>query len=86
MREILYNVFAIVFVGAMLGLNIAWFMSITGCAAKQTEPHFDPNMQLTVNCIPQIDRSRDPCELEFWENTAYTRYCRENENGVGCKE
>ena len=86
MRERLYDVFTIVFVVGMFALNVAWIMSIVGCAATQTEPQLDPGLELQVNCIPQLGQDQDPCELEFWENTAYARYCRENENGVGCKE
>ena len=86
MKEKICRVFTIMYIVTMLALNVAWIMSVTGCAAKQTEPQVDPGMQLHVNCIPQLEQSKDPCELEFWENTSYARYCRENENGVGCKE
>tara|TARA_R100000365_G_C2740408_1_gene69140 strand:- start:1423 stop:1644 length:222 start_codon:yes stop_codon:yes gene_type:complete len=71
MKENLYNVLTIVFVGAMLALNVAWIMSVTGCAARQTTPEFSLS---TDFCIPQADQAKDPCELEFWEDQQFEQH------------
>jgi len=71
MRDALYSIFVVVFVAAMLVLNIAWAMSFSGCAARQATPEFSLS---TDFCIPQMDQAKDPCELEFWEDQQFEKH------------
>jgi hypothetical protein len=73
MREALYSIFVVVFVAVMLVLNIAWAMSFSGCATRQATP----GIRLSTGfCFPQGDQSKDPCELEFWEDQQFDQHGR----------
>ena len=70
MNNALYSAMMLVALLAFVTLFSAWVLLVSGCAAPQSAADIRLGNDL---CIPQDDPSKDPCELEFWENQEFAR-------------